>query len=299
MLAYVDDLLTVSTTEKGFEYVHEALSSVLKVKVTGRLIEDGQMEFLGRLIRWDGRQIMLGAKPEYVKSVFTSFGWDISTVKASLTTPDIRSMYDEESVEEPSKELSSEAASRFRSCLGKIGRLCQTRSDITYFHSMLSRGQSMPRQVHEDALRKFLRWLAAFPLLDQIFSLGDSNDEGENAEAHLVAYCDSNWGSEISVSRKSTSGGVIYIATAAQELWYCTQLSGGRAICNCRGSQRGGRACATCSPCVGHPPQATSGVYRQFFSPPNCQYGGATSAHAAYRPEVVLYTRRLTAVATW
>ena len=218
MLAYVDDLLIVSSTEKGFEYVHEALSSVLKVKVTGRLIEDGQMEFLGRLIRWDGRQIMLGVKPEYVKSVFTSFGWDISTVKASLTTPDIRSMYDEESVEEPSKELSSEAASRFRSCLGKIGWLCQTRSDITYFHSMLSRGQSMPRQVHEDALRKFLRWLAAFPLLDQIFPLGDGKtNEGENAS--LVAYCDSNWGSEMSVARKSTSGGVIYIAVDG--LWYC------------------------------------------------------------------------------
>ena len=52
----------IAHTEKGFEYVHEALSSVLKVKVTGRLIEDGQMEFLGRLIRWDGRQIMLEAR---------------------------------------------------------------------------------------------------------------------------------------------------------------------------------------------------------------------------------------------
>ena len=221
-LAYVDDLLVVSSEQSGVEHVHKSLAALLKVKVTGKL-EDGQLEFLGRLIRLDGNNIALGVKPEYVRSVFSAFGWtdkDLEKVKPTSTTPDIRALYDAEDPESPSKPLTPEAAGRFRSCLGKIGWLTQTRTDITYFHSMLSRGQAAPRAVHEDALRKFLRWLVGCPLLDQIFPSGDGTTLEEET-ATLVAFCDSNWGSESSTGRKSTSGGVIYIVAGSS--WYCVK----------------------------------------------------------------------------
>ena len=134
------------------------------MKVTGKL-DDGQLEFLGRLIRLDGQNIALGVKPEYVRSVFSAFGWtdkDLEKVKPTSTTPDIGAWYDAEDPQSPSKPLTPEAAGRFRSCLGKIGWLTQTRTDITYFHSMLSRGQAAPRAVHEDALRKFLPLIRFF-----------------------------------------------------------------------------------------------------------------------------------------
>ena len=222
-LAYVDDLLIVSDSQEGVEFIHKSLSAVLKVKVTGRLHEDGQLEFLGRLIKLDGNNITLGVKPEYVRSVFSAFGWtekDLAKIKPVATTPDIRALYDAEDPESPSPSLSAEAAGRFRSCLGKIGWLTQTRTDITYFHSMLSKGQAAPRMVHEDALRKFLRWFVGCPLLDQIFPAGNGETLEEEGAA-LVAFCDSNWGSESSTGRKSTSGGVIYIV--AGSLWFCVK----------------------------------------------------------------------------
>ena len=222
-LAYVDDLLIVSDSQEGVEFIHKSLSTVLKVKVTGRLHEDGQLEFLGRLIKLDGNNITLGVKPEYVRSVFSAFGWtekDLAKIKPVTTTPDIRALYDAEDPESPSPPLSAEAAGRFRSCLGKIGWLTQTRTDITYFHSMLSRGQAAPRMVHEDALRKFLRWFVGCPLLDQIFPAGNGETLEEEG-ATLVAFCDSNWGSESSTGRKSTSGGVIYVV--AGSLWFCVK----------------------------------------------------------------------------
>ena len=73
------------------------------------------MEFLGRLIQLDGNNITLGIKAEYVRSVFDAFGWtekDLKKVKPSATTPDIRSLHDHEDPENPTKELSHEAASR-------------------------------------------------------------------------------------------------------------------------------------------------------------------------------------------
>ena len=105
-------------------------------------------------------------QPEYVRSVFSAFGWtekDLAKVKPMATTPDTRALYDAEDPESPSPPLSAEAAGRFRSYLGKIGWLTQTRTDITYFHSILSRGQAQPRMVHEDALRQFLHWLVGCP----------------------------------------------------------------------------------------------------------------------------------------
>ena len=56
-LAYVDDLPIVSGSQEGVEFVYKSLSAVLKVKVTGRLHEDGQLEFLGRFIKLDGNNI--------------------------------------------------------------------------------------------------------------------------------------------------------------------------------------------------------------------------------------------------
>ena len=61
-LAYVDDLLSSLIAKRGFEFIHKSLSAVLKVKVTGRLHEDGQLEFLGRLIKRDGKQHHLGGE---------------------------------------------------------------------------------------------------------------------------------------------------------------------------------------------------------------------------------------------
>ena len=69
------------------EHVHQSLAALLKVKVTGKL-EDGQLEFLGRQIRLDGNNIALGVKPEYVRSVFSAFGWtdkDLEKVKPTST----------------------------------------------------------------------------------------------------------------------------------------------------------------------------------------------------------------------
>ncbi|CAE7939159.1 unnamed protein product [Symbiodinium sp. KB8] len=105
-LAYVDDLLVVSSEQSGVEYVHQSLAALLKVKVTGKLA-DGQLEFLGRLIRLDGHNIALGVKPEYVRSVFSAFGWtdkDLEKVKPTSTSPDIRALYDAEDPESPSKK---------------------------------------------------------------------------------------------------------------------------------------------------------------------------------------------------
>ena len=210
-LVYVDDILLATRSAEANQQLLEFLMGRLKVKLTGRLDEDGRIGFLGREIIKRGHEILLAVKKEYVDSIFEAFGWNKGArrkMKPCTVPPDLRSVLDKEDPAKPSEELSPEAAGRFRSTLGKLGWLVQTRGDLCYFHSMLSRGQACPRAVHEECMRKVLRWLLEVPDLVQVFQKEPKAPPGT---ATLVGYSDANWASERSTGRKSTSGGVIYL----------------------------------------------------------------------------------------
>ena len=210
-LVYVDDILLATRSKESNQKLLDFLMARLKVKLTGRLNEDGRISFLGREIIKRGSEILLAVKKEYVNSIFEAFGWPVEArrkLKPATVPPDLRAIYDRENPENPSEELSPEACARFRSTLGKLGWLVQTRGDLCYYHSMLSRGQACPRAVHEDCMRRVLRWLLECPDLVQVFRKDPALPEGR---ACLLGYSDANWASERSTGRKSTSGGVIYL----------------------------------------------------------------------------------------
>ena len=83
-LAYVDDLLLVSSEQSGVEYVHQSLAALLKVKVTGKLRMDGSNSSYNSPRR---TQHALRVKPEYVRSVFSAFGWTDKEGQAHLHDP--------------------------------------------------------------------------------------------------------------------------------------------------------------------------------------------------------------------
>ena len=123
-LVYVDDILLATRSKETNQQLLDFLTGRLKVKLTGRLEEDGKIGFLGREIIKRGHDILLAVKKEYVESIFEAFGWNREArkkMKACTVPPDLRSVLDKEDPAKPSEELSPEAASRYRSTLGKLG----------------------------------------------------------------------------------------------------------------------------------------------------------------------------------
>ena len=123
-LVYVDDILLAAKSKETNQQLLDFLTGRLKVKLTGRLEEDGKIGFLGREITQRGRDILLAVKKEYVESIFEAFGWNLEArkkMKACAVPPDLRSILDKEDPAKPSEELSPESASRYRSTLGKLG----------------------------------------------------------------------------------------------------------------------------------------------------------------------------------
>ena len=96
------------------------------------------------------RILKMRIPPGYLDDVYQMF----SITKSSEVPPDIL-----KECEGESPILSGEAATRYRSALGKIAWFCQTRFDMSRFVSILAQGQKEPTQAHEGALRKFIRFL--------------------------------------------------------------------------------------------------------------------------------------------
>eukprot|EP00439_Symbiodinium_sp_Y106_P049598 s2544_g6.t1 len=92
-LVYVDDILLATRSAEANQQLLEFLLGRLKVKLTGRLDEDGRIGFLGREIIKRGHDILLAVKKEYVDSIFEAFGWNKDArrkMKPCTVPPDLR-----------------------------------------------------------------------------------------------------------------------------------------------------------------------------------------------------------------
>ena len=201
LLAYVDDLMIACKDREAALNLIERLGRSVKIKVTGILSRDKKIEFLGRVIQKVEWGLMLGLPDGYFTSVYESYG----IKRGSSTPPDLRKILDEGmSSPDSQKPLSGEAATKYRSAVGKVSWAGQTRVDLTYFISVLSRGQSTPLVVHETCLRAFLRYLMSVDHLKQLMS-------AEECSGRVEAYVDSNWAPERNNDRRSLSGCVILV----------------------------------------------------------------------------------------
>ena len=138
IIVYVDDVLIGGTTMQDTQRIRDRLTRTLKVKTTGVIDDQG------------GKLVFLGREIASLDDVYQMF----SITKSSEVPPDIL-----KECEGESPILSGEAATRYRSALGKIAWFCQTRFDMSRFVSILAQGQKEPTQAHEGALRKFIRFL--------------------------------------------------------------------------------------------------------------------------------------------
>ena len=149
----------------------------------------------------------------YFHSTYQSYG----IKKPSTAPPDLRKILDD-GLESQQTPLSPEASSKYRSAVGKIAWGARTRIDFIYFISVLSRGQSQPLAVHEACLRAFLHYLMSVEHFEQLLSC-------EGCEGTIVVYVGSNWASERNNSRRSLSGGVLFVDGAPVKVYTRQQTS--------------------------------------------------------------------------
>ena len=232
VLVYVDDLLVASTSRAGIKDVRSALEVSLKVKTAGEISNSngpgGKILFLGReVIRPQySESLYVRVPPSYLEELFTEdpFCMDL---KASPVPADLLAML-EKGFRDPGTmiALSDEASARYKRIVGKLAWWSQTRPDHARFISLLATGQSAPTNIHENMLRKYLRFVRSVAHLYQKFPADCTNIPEHDG---IVGVSDASWGSSDVERRKSISGGVIYwkgsVIKAYSRMQHCITLS--------------------------------------------------------------------------
>ena len=167
LLAYVDDLLLISSSEDVEQVVMKTIGDIVPMKSTGLILPSreggGKTTFIGReLIRNPYESaVYIMVRPEYLLSTFEEYGLK-KEVKASPNVPDIAAHL-EKTVANPAfqQPLSPEAYRKFRKALGKLLWLAQVRHDLKLFLSLIGTQQAHPMHGTEQALRSLLRFLVS------------------------------------------------------------------------------------------------------------------------------------------
>ena len=157
-VVYVDDILLLSTTKEAEEHVVATLSSVVPVKTTGEIGEEGgSLTFIGRVIKRerDSSEITLGVDPHYLDSTFLDYG----VTRGSENVPDISGHLEKTLTTVTFRNSCRMKHSRFRKALGKLLWLSQVRHDLNSWMFVLGTQQAKPMHGTEQALKAVLRFL--------------------------------------------------------------------------------------------------------------------------------------------
>ena len=163
LMAYVDDLLLCTSSEKAEKVIETAIGSVVPLKQTGVILPaefgGGSLIIIGRHIsRGSGgnNSLLLGVDPKFLNTTFAEFNIN----KGCSTMPDIAAILDKSIGDRRmQEELTPSAYSRFRRALGKLLWMAQTRRDLKLNLSPLGSQQAKPNQGTEHAMRALLRFL--------------------------------------------------------------------------------------------------------------------------------------------
>ena len=214
-VVYVDDILLLSTTQEAEDHVVDVLSSVVPVKTTGVIgDEGGSLTFIGRVIKRekDSSEITLGVDPHYLDTTFVAYG----ITRGSDHVPDIAGHLERTLTDANfRKPLSDEAYSRFRKALGKLLWMSQVRHDIKTWMSLLGSQQASPMHGTEQALKAVLRFLygdmhACLCLPSRDETIMSQVDDVQLRTVHLHAFCDASHAPYRFNNRRGVSGGVVF-----------------------------------------------------------------------------------------
>ncbi|KAG6419902.1 hypothetical protein SASPL_116414 [Salvia splendens] len=180
---YVDDLLFCGDDEK---MIHDFKIEMMK---RYEMSDMGLLHhFLGMEIYQENDGVFI-CQRKYVENILKKFGM-------SDCNPTLIPLVVNEKMKKEDGEKKIDA-SIYRSMVGSLLYLCETRPDIMFACSMLSRFMNSPSQIHLGVAKRVLRYIKGTT------NFGIKYVKG--AQVNLQGYCDSDWAGCLD-DMKSTTG---------------------------------------------------------------------------------------------
>ncbi|GAU45509.1 hypothetical protein TSUD_129550 [Trifolium subterraneum] len=220
---YVDDLLITGSNEEYIADFKKQMMREFEMNDIGHL-----SYFLGIEFTRCARGLMMHQK-RYASEILKRF--DIVNCNLAVTPAEPRlqlSKCEEEDSVDPTK---------FRSLIGSLRYLCNTRPDLVYSVGIVSRFMDKPRVSHLAAVKRILRYVKGTMDCGIVFP---ASDVGKNCK--LVGYTDASWCGDVE-DRKSTVGYLFLIGDAP--ISWCSKKEQVVALSSCEAEYIAASMCAT------------------------------------------------------
>ncbi|CAL1374490.1 unnamed protein product [Linum trigynum] len=185
LLVYVDDIILTGNCFSEIQKVKQFLDDKFTIKDLGNL-----KYFLGMEVSRSDSGIHL-CQRKYTLDLLSDTGYLASK---PATTPSVPGTHLSSN---DGELLDSAAHSSYRTLIGRLQYLCNTRPDICYTVNQLSQYIDFPRTSHEQATHRLLRYLKTNPAKGLFFP--------SNSNIKLTAFSNSDWAGCPDTRRSVTS----------------------------------------------------------------------------------------------
>ncbi|KAJ0795409.1 putative RNA-directed DNA polymerase [Helianthus annuus] len=189
---YVDDLIIASDSLKMINQFKCSMKKEFEMTDLGNL-----HYFLGMEVKQENGNIMLSQR-KYAENLLERF--NMKHCKSISTPMEYGEKLSKEDLEEDVNE------NLYRSLVGSLMYLTNTRPDIMYAVSKISRFMERPKRSHWEAGKRILRYIQG--------TLNDGIIYSKGSQGKLIGFSDSDYAGNVDDS-KSTSGYVFHLGSGA------------------------------------------------------------------------------------
>ena len=189
---YVDDLIFTGNDETMFEIFKKSMKQEFDMSDLGKM-----KYFLGVEVLQNSKGIFINQK-KYANEVLERFGMEHCNPVKNPVVPGCKLVKDEGGVVVDT--------TTYKQMVGSLMYMTATRPDLAYVVGLISRFMERPTDLHQQAVKRVLRYLKGTTDLGIFYKRGGGDE--------LIAFSDSDYAGDIE-DRKSTSGYVFLLSSGA------------------------------------------------------------------------------------
>ena len=203
-MVYVNDLLFIGE-QKEIDILFDKILKHVLPRPTGKLTTGKTITFLGRNIAHKGDHMDISLE-DYIDNILEE-----SNMTTCNAAPPPGISHPKTTIEDETA-LDQEQRKEYRSLVGKIQWLAQTRPDISYGAKELARSLQAPTQIDNKKLKHMMRYLKGTRYWKHALR-PTAQRQDRRIPINIDVYTDANWAS-CGTTRKSTTGFVIHLLGA-------------------------------------------------------------------------------------
>ena len=206
------DDFTFLGCEDDLKWCTQMMEDEYEIKVRGLLGPDRhdekKMTILNRCIEGKKNEIWYEADPRHAEIIIRELGLKD---KRSVVTPGIKMTINEDE----DAHLDPSSATRYRQLIARCNFIAQDRPDVQYAVKEAAKGMSSPKKSDWEKLMRIGQYLRGKPRY--VIKLVAQKDV-----CSINAFGDSDFAAD-ATSRKSTSGGHVFLGDHVVKSWSCSQ----------------------------------------------------------------------------